>query len=415
MAYSTRMMLHSRSVVARLNRLCWQLVPRSHLTIKATAPCYKAVIFDMGGVLLPSPFHKATEWEQQNGVPVGTIGQAIRAGGEGSTWKKFMRAELGPEEFAEAFSKECTEIAGCPVPAGSFFSALTTGSMAQPLDAVMDAVRCLRAEGLKTAVLTNNFFLPGGATFLPLDRSLFDVIVESCLEGMCKPDPRIYRLCAERLGVSPQEAVFLDDVGNFAKAAAQLGMRAIKVVDPVRAVKELEAVLGFPLSGFLPGTRAVRRAMQLPVSQLAQYLQTALHLSDTESVSVRQFSHGQSNPTYLLSVGGRQIVLRKKPPGALLPSAHAVEREFRVLKAIGSAGVPVPEVIALCEDPSILGTPFYLMEFCPGRVFLDPSLPGLSPEERREVYKAMTNVLCQIHRVDISAVGLEDYGKPGRT
>ncbi|XP_036382649.1 acyl-CoA dehydrogenase family member 10-like isoform X1 [Megalops cyprinoides] len=412
MSCGTRLMFLSRSVV-RLSQIQWQLVPRCHMSSKTTTPRYKAVIFDMGGVLLPSPYHKATEWEQQNGIPAGTIGQAIRTGGETNAWKKFMRGELGAEEFVEAFSKECTEIAGCPVPANSFLSALTSGIMAQPLPAMVEAVQCLRAEGLKTAVLSNNFFLQGGATYLPLDRSLFDVIVESCLEGMCKPDHRIYHLCVERLGVSPQEAVFLDDIGGNAKAAAQLGMHAIKVVDPVVAVKELEGVLGFSLSGFIPGTRAARGAMQLSVTQLTQYLRTVLQLSDKEPVSVRQFSHGQSNPTYLLTVGGRQLVLRKKPPGKLLPSAHAVEREFRVLKALGSAGVPVPEVITLCEDPSVLGTPFYLMEYCPGRVFLDPSLPGLSAEERQAVYQAMTHVLCQIHKVDIEAVGLADYGKPG--
>ncbi|KAG9333381.1 hypothetical protein JZ751_012741 [Albula glossodonta] len=341
--YGTRALTLSRTAVTRLHQTRWHLVPGCHLGIRAASTSYKAVIFDMGGVLLPSPYRKATEWEKLNGVPVGTIGQAIRTGGEGNTWKKFMRGELGAEEFVEVFSQECTEIAGCLVPAGSFLSELTSGPMAQPIPAMMEAVQCLRAEGLKTAVLSNNFYLQGGATFLPLDRSLFHVVVESCLVGMCKPDPRVYRLCAERLGVE----------------------------DPVEALKQLEGVVGFALSGYVPGTRAVRRAMELP------------------------FSHGQSNPTYLLRVGageGRRLVLRKKPPGALLPSAHAVEREF-----------------------SILGTPFYLMEYCPGRVFLDPSLPDLSPEERRAVYQAMTRVLCQIHSVDIHAAGLEDYGKPGRT
>ncbi|KAJ8380308.1 hypothetical protein SKAU_G00010860 [Synaphobranchus kaupii] len=414
MVFGTQLLFISRSVVTRVHQARWQLLPRCHLSSKTAAKGYKAVVFDMGGVLLPASYHKAAEWEQQNGIPQGTIGQAISTGGEGNAWMKLMRGELGAEAFVEAFSKECSEIAGCPVSADSFLQALTTGPMARPLPAMMEAVQCVRTEGLKTAVLSNNFHLQGGATYLPLDRSLFHVIVESCLEGMCKPDPRIYRLCAERLGVSPQSTVFLDDLGSNLKVAAQLGMHTIKVGDPVEALKELEGVLGFPLSGFEPGTRTVRPAMQLPVDKLTQYLRTVLHLSDTEPISIRQFSHGQSNPTYLLTCGGHQrVVLRKKPPGALLPSAHAVEREYRVLKALGSAGVPVPEVIALCEDPSIIGTPFYLMEYRAGRVFLDPSLPGLPPEERRAVYQAMTGVLCQIHRADIKALGLVDYGKPG--
>ncbi|KAL4646546.1 acyl-CoA dehydrogenase family member 10 [Arapaima gigas] len=380
----------------------------------ASTSRYKAVIFDMGGVLLPSPYHKAAEWERQNKIPPGTTAQVIRTSSDKSAWKRFMCGEIGAKEFAEAFSKECADVAARPVPGDSFLSALTTGPMAQPNPAMMEAVQCIRAEGLKTAILSNNFFLPDGSTYLPLDRSLFDVIVESCLEGVCKPDPRIYHLCTERLGVTPQEAVFLDDIGSNAKAAAQLGMSAIKVVDPESAVKELEEMLGFPLTGFVKGTRAVRKAMQLPMENLTRYIQKVLHLPATESVTVRQFSHGQSNPTYLLTCGDRRVVLRKKPPGSLLPSAHAVEREFRVLKALGNGGVAVPKVITLCEDASVLGTPFYLMEYCPGRVFLDPSLPDLSPEERGKVYEAMTHALCQIHSVDITAAGLEDYGKPGR-
>ncbi|XP_072565245.1 acyl-CoA dehydrogenase family member 10 [Paramormyrops kingsleyae] len=411
MIYATGLVSLGCTVVCR-SRLPWHLLAGCHRRYTAT-PRYKAVIFDMGGVLLPSPFHKATEWEQENGIPGGTIAQAIKTGGENNSWRKFMRGEMDAQLFVEAFSKECADLAGRPVSAASFVSALTSGPMAQTHPAMMEAIQCIRAEGLRTAVLSNNFFLSDGNSYLPLDRSLFDVIVESCLEAVCKPDPRIYHLCLERLGVLPQEAVFLDDIGSNAKAAAQLGLHAIKVMGPDSAIKELSAVLGFPLAGFVRGTRNVRKTMQLPMDQLTHYLQEVLHLPSTEPVTLRQFCHGQSNPTYLVTCGGQRVVLRKKPPGKLLPSAHAVEREFRVLKALGHAGVPVPEVIALCEDASVLGTPFYLMQYCPGRVFQDPSLPGLSPQERGEVYQAMTRVLCQIHSVDIEAAGLSDFGKPG--
>ncbi|KAG5840256.1 hypothetical protein ANANG_G00186880 [Anguilla anguilla] len=204
MAFATRLLFLSRSLGSRAHQAPWRLVPRCGLSAKPAARRYKAVIFDMGGVLLPSPYHKATEWEEQNGIPKGTIGQAIRAGGEGNAWKKFMRGELGAEEFVDAFGKECSQIVSCPVSASSFLQALTTGPMARPLPAMMEAVQCVRAEGLKTAVLSNNFRLQGGATYLPVDRSAFDVVVESCVEGVCKPDPRIYRLCADRLGCVPR-------------------------------------------------------------------------------------------------------------------------------------------------------------------------------------------------------------------
>ncbi|XP_015221642.2 acyl-CoA dehydrogenase family member 10 isoform X1 [Lepisosteus oculatus] len=382
---------------------------------------YKAVIFDMGGVLLPSPYKNAAELELRHAVPVGTIAQAMRLGDKSSAWKRFITGEMSAAEFPDAFGKECSEIAGCSVPVDLFLAELMTGHMAQQLPAMTEAIQCIRAEGLKTAVLSNNFFLHDGQTFLPVDRSQFSVVVESCIEGMCKPDPRIYRLCAERLGVLPEESVFLDDVGQNVTAAQQLGFRAIKVGDPGAAIGELQGTLGFPLSGFVPGTRAVRPEMALPLQQLGQHLQEVLSPESPgaptflagQPLGVRQFSHGQSNPTYLVTAGGRRLVLRKKPPGALLPSAHAVEREFRVLKALSSAGVPVPKVMALCEDPSVIGTPFFLMEYCPGRIFHDPSLPGMDRQERREVYEAMVRVLCRIHSVDIKAVGLEDYGKSG--
>ncbi|MBN3281946.1 ACD10 dehydrogenase, partial [Polyodon spathula] len=374
---------------------------------------YKAVIFDMGGVLLPSPYQKATEWEVQHCVPAGTIVQAIRSGGDSNAWMRYMRGELSAAQFTHAFGKECAAIAGCPVPVNSFLSDLTSGPMAQQNPAMSEAILCIRAEGLKTAVLSNNFYLQHGHSYLPLDRTQFHVIIESCHEGLCKPDARIYRLCVDRLGVLPEESVFLDDVGQNVKAAAQLGFRTIKVEDPAVAVQELEGLLGFPLRGFVPGTRAVRKGMDIPVDPLRQYLQSVVPLSSAEPLTLRQFSHGQSNPTYLLNTGGRHLVLRKKPPGALLPSAHAIEREFRVMKALGDAGVPVPKVLALCEDPSVIGTSFFLMEYCPGRIFKDPSLPGLGPDERREVYQAMNRVLCQIHSADISALGLQDYGKSG--
>jgi aminoglycoside phosphotransferase (APT) family kinase protein len=145
---------------------------------------------------------------------------------------------------------------------------------------------------------------------------------------------------------------------------------------------------------------------------LAAYL--AAHVPDiTPPLTVRQFQGGQSNPTYRVTdARGRQLVLRKKPPGAILPSAHAVEREYAVMHALGPTGVPVPRMRVLCEDPSVIGTPFYVMDYLEGRVLIDPKLPGLSPEERRATYFAMADGLAALHRVDWRAGGLGDYGKP---
>jgi aminoglycoside phosphotransferase (APT) family kinase protein len=123
---------------------------------------------------------------------------------------------------------------------------------------------------------------------------------------------------------------------------------------------------------------------------------------------------GMSNPTFVLTdAGGKRYVLRKKPAGDLLPSAHAVDREFRVIRALGRTDVPVAKAYALCEDESILGQAFYIMEFVLGRVVLDPSLPDQSPGERAAIYDAMNDTLAKLHRVDYESVGLGDYGRVG--
>jgi aminoglycoside phosphotransferase (APT) family kinase protein len=131
------------------------------------------------------------------------------------------------------------------------------------------------------------------------------------------------------------------------------------------------------------------------------------------ALRIEQFIGGQSNPTYLLTAGEQRYVLRRKPPGALLPSAHAVDREYRVMRALADGRVPVPKVFALCEDPAIIGTAFFLMEYVSGRVFWDGTLPGVEPAERSALYDELNRVIAVLHGIDYRAVGLTDYGRPG--
>lgn len=128
-------------------------------------------------------------------------------------------------------------------------------------------------------------------------------------------------------------------------------------------------------------------------------------------LSVRALTGGQSNPTFVIDTGGTRMALRKQPPGALLKSAHAIDREYRVIGALRDSAVPVPEAIAWCDDATVLGTPFYLMGFVEGRVFVDQSLPGLLASERAEIYRDMNRVIAALHAVDVDAVGLSDYGR----
>ncbi len=128
---------------------------------------------------------------------------------------------------------------------------------------------------------------------------------------------------------------------------------------------------------------------------------------------VQQFQGGASNPTFLLTAGdGHLYVLRKKPPGQLLSSAHQVDREYRVMKAL-SGHIPVPVMRALCEDPEVIGATFYVMDYLEGRIFRDATLPGLEPAERAAIYDDLNATLAKLHGVDFEAVGLGDYGRPG--
>jgi aminoglycoside phosphotransferase (APT) family kinase protein len=147
--------------------------------------------------------------------------------------------------------------------------------------------------------------------------------------------------------------------------------------------------------------------------RLADYLRAHGHDVDG-AMTITEFTGGQSNPTYRLDVGSRRYVLRRKPDGVLLPSAHAIEREYRVMRALADSGVPVPRVHLLCEDASVVGTPFYLMDFVEGRVFFDPSLPGVDAGERAALYDELNRVIAALHQVDVAAVGLSDFGRPGR-
>lgn len=158
------------------------------------------------------------------------------------------------------------------------------------------------------------------------------------------------------------------------------------------------------------GTREVAAALAFDAAPLQDYL--AARIPDFACLqTVRQFKGGQSNPTYLLETAGRRYVLRRKPPGKLLPSAHAVDREFRVIRALHAQGFPVAEPILYCREDNVVGTAFYVMAFVEGRVFWEPSMPGSTPAERAAVYDDMNATLARLHAFDPVAIGLSGFGK----
>lgn len=164
---------------------------------------------------------------------------------------------------------------------------------------------------------------------------------------------------------------------------------------------------------YLGGTKAVSPEYAVDERALLAHLEAAIPEFEGPIEDLRQFEGGQSNPTYRLKAKSGSYVLRRKPPGEHHPSAHAVEREFRVMKALGEQGFPVPPVLELCEDKSIIGSAFYLMEHVEGRVFWDPLMPDLTPADRRAAYATMADTLADLHNLNLDDLGLSDYGKPG--
>ncbi len=156
----------------------------------------------------------------------------------------------------------------------------------------------------------------------------------------------------------------------------------------------------------------VAESLRFDEARLAAYLRQHVE-GFSGTPEILKFRGGQSNPTFLIVSGGRRYVLRKKPPGTLLPSAHAVEREYRVMTALRGSAVPVARTYCLCEDPQIVGTPFFLMQYVEGRVLFDPALAGMAPLQRSALYDEMNRVIAALHRVDFAQIGLGDFGKPG--
>ncbi|HEX5787407.1 MAG TPA: phosphotransferase family protein [Woeseiaceae bacterium] len=160
------------------------------------------------------------------------------------------------------------------------------------------------------------------------------------------------------------------------------------------------------------GTGAVRAGLEIDEARLADWLRSRIE-GFRGPLRVSQFRGGQSNPTYLLETAAKRYVLRRKPPGPLLSSAHAVDREFRIISALHAAGFPVPRPFALCSDEAVTGTTFFVMAYVEGRIFWELDLPGLHPDERAAIYDDVNRTIARLHTIDYEALGLGDFGRPG--
>ena len=160
------------------------------------------------------------------------------------------------------------------------------------------------------------------------------------------------------------------------------------------------------------GTKEVAENLKIDAKKLQPWIDA--HVPNAGAIkTIEQFKGGQSNPTYKIITEGKELVLRRKPPGKLLPSAHAVDREYRVMTALGKTEVPVPKTYGLCEDEDVAGTAFFVMDCLDGDIYWHPLLPSLSKEQRIKVYQNKNKTLAALHSVDYKKIGLESYGKPG--
>jgi aminoglycoside phosphotransferase (APT) family kinase protein len=160
------------------------------------------------------------------------------------------------------------------------------------------------------------------------------------------------------------------------------------------------------------GTRPIAPQHAFDIDRLGAFMRQ--HVDDFRGeLQIEQFKGGQSNPTFLLTAGSKQYVMRRKPPGTLLPSAHAVDREYKVITALAGTDVPVAKTYALCVDESVIGSMFYIMDYVQGRILWNSALPGYEPAERAGLFDEMNRVIATLHQVDYAAIGLGDYGKPG--
>jgi putative hydrolase of the HAD superfamily len=206
---------------------------------------FRAVLFDLGGVVLDSPLHAIARFEREHGIPEGFVNRVVASTGPEGAWGRLERGLLDLEAFAPAFEAECAA-AGRALSARRLMQRI--GETAQPRPPMLAAIRRIRERGLLAAALTNNWVSASPDSGSGALRGHFDAFFESSVLGLQKPDPRIYEHACGALGVAPREAVFLDDIGRNLKSARALGMTTVRVVEPATALAELEAILGFELA-----------------------------------------------------------------------------------------------------------------------------------------------------------------------
>ncbi|KAJ9435526.1 putative acyl-CoA dehydrogenase IBR3, partial [Diplonema papillatum] len=379
----------------------------------------KALIFDVGGVLVSSPVLRIQEYSIGLGLTRHELGIAV---GGSAAFHQLERGEISIEAFPAAIEAELAAAPGLrgKLSARSFDGARLLRIMGGDdfgvhwdVLAAVDSIRRWN-PAIRTAVITNNFKSKSMFDLRTAIGGHFDVFTESHLVGARKPSPPIYENTLARLGVSADEAVFIDDLGPNLKAAKSLGMRTIRVRnnDTVALIDELKALLpGWecPRVLYPPGVApsGVPDVHRFDAKTVLRFLRAAMptavsDLDVSQGFSrVEFFSSGASNPTYYLrlAASGKELVLRKQPPGKLLKGAHNMQREYMLLAELSRyTGVPVPKAHVLCSDRSVIGTEFYVMDYVAGRVWRGgEALPHVPTWHFVDAYHDALRTLAGIH------------------
>uniref|UniRef100_A0A0N5BDP2 APH domain-containing protein n=1 Tax=Strongyloides papillosus TaxID=174720 RepID=A0A0N5BDP2_STREA len=373
----------------------------------------RCVLFDLGGVLVPSPYQEWTKKENNSNLKGDDVLKTLLSPNVIESFHNLEKGLITTEDFDPIFTyfyniqNPSRQINGI-----AHIFGVKDCHPVKINDKFRTVVQILKAKGYKVGILTNNFYYDRSrqSSTLPIissDLQLFDFIFESCKLGMRKPEKKIYEYVLNEMKLKGNEVIFIDDIGKNLKSSKELtGMITIKCENIDTTIQKLEDLLKTNLKTFIPGVVSIEGNNTLNPSILLQYLQN-LFKTNEGSLDIMKFSHGQSNPTYYLRFGDKELVLRKKPSGKLLPKAHMIEREYKILSLL-QGKLPLPKTYVYEEN--LLDSPFYLMEYVRGRIFIDPNLPGLSPKDRKEVYEEMIRILKKIHNINIDINGLEDFG-----
>ncbi|XP_032229565.1 acyl-CoA dehydrogenase family member 10 isoform X2 [Nematostella vectensis] len=363
-------------------------------------PKYKSIVLAFDGVIIPNRYSACSDYEAKHDLPKGSVKAAME------TELKEIREDVPEEEMARRLVSCLTSNSNNNLGSADVLQLMRSASC-EPYAHTHEVLQVLWAAGIKLVLAVNNWKTESEKKTLDSLREYSSWVVESAVIKQRMPSSDFYEHIKQQLGISSDDVIYVDCDDKNVEAAKNAGFVTLKVDCDVPSFKEIETALQFPLRSQaedpdLPGHHNIK------LNLLAKFLQDELKLHQEDPPAIRHFDSALVNPIYHVTYGGQEMVLK----GAMsMLASEGVIRQYRVMKALQDTDVPVPKIYGLCTDNSILGSPFFLMEYVKGRIFVNQSLPGMKPAERKAVFLAMTDTLNKLHQVDVDAVGLGDLSE----